>query len=120
MHESTAQFVAKVKTLSSHYNDDSILNTDQLCLALEIPSTRTLSFLGEKTTLATVRSINNTTHNYTVQPIISISGKIIGPVYVCLKEVNGRMSENIRANLLQMKNVVVNLQCIWKADYVVS
>jgi len=107
IHESAERFVAEVKALLSHYNEDSILNTDQLGLELEVPSTRTLSFQGEKTTLASVRSTNNTTHSYTVQPIISMSGKIVGPVYVCLKEANGRMSENIKGNLPRVNNVVV-------------
>jgi hypothetical protein len=36
-----------------------------------------------------------------------MSGKIVSPIYLCLKEVNGRMSENIKSNLPQMENVVV-------------
>ena len=90
-----------------YYNEDFVLNTDQAGLQLEFPSTRTLSYQGEKTTLATVRSVNATTHSYTVQPTITMSGKIFGPIYICLKEVNGRMSDNIKANLPQLKNVVV-------------
>jgi len=93
--------------LLPHYNDDSVLNTDQLGFELEIPPTRTLSYRGEKTTLATVRSINATTHSYTIQPIISMSGKVVGPVFLCLEESNGRMSANIRANLPQVQNVIV-------------
>jgi hypothetical protein len=105
--KSAEQFVTQVKSLLCHYDEDFVLNTDQSGLRLEFPSTRTLSYRGEKTTLATVRSINATTHSYTVQPTISMSGKIVGPIYLCLKEINGRMSDNIRANLPKMKNVVV-------------
>ncbi|CAF4575949.1 unnamed protein product, partial [Didymodactylos carnosus] len=105
--KSAEQFVIEVKSLLPHYNDDFVLNTDQSGLQLEFPSTRTLSYRGEKTTLAAVRSINAATHSYTIQPTISMSGKLFGPVYICLKEANGRMSENIKANLPQMKNVVV-------------
>lgn len=105
--KSAEKFVIEVKSLLPHYKEDFVLNTDQSGLQLEFPSNRTLSYQGEKTTLATVRSINATTHSYTIQPTISMSGKIVGPIYLCLKETNGRMSDNIRANLPQMKNVIV-------------
>ena len=100
--KSAEKFVTEVKSLLPHYNEDFVLNTDQSGLQLEFPSNRTLSYRGEKTTLATVRSINATTHSYTVQSTISMSGMIIGPIYLCWKETNGRMSDNIKANLAQM------------------
>ncbi|CAF1202220.1 unnamed protein product [Adineta ricciae] len=105
--KSADQFVSEVKSLLPYYNEDFVFNTDQAGLQLEFPSIRTLSYQGEKRTLATVRSVNATTHSYTVQPTITMSGKIFGPVYICLKEVNGRMNDNIKANLPQLKNVVV-------------
>ena len=65
------------------------MNTDQLGLELEVSSHRNLSFLAENTTPATVHSISNTIHSYTVQLVISMSRKIVDPMYVCLKEFNG-------------------------------
>ncbi|CAF3988058.1 unnamed protein product [Rotaria sp. Silwood1] len=53
-------------------------------------SKHTLSYQGEKFTLATVRSINNTTYPYTVQTIISMIGTLVGPLFLCLKEPSGR------------------------------
>ena len=104
---SAEQFVTQVKLLLPCYNGDYVWNTDQSGLQLEFPSKQTLSYRGEKTTIATVCSINATTDSYTVQPTISMSGKIVGPIYLCLKEVNGRMSENIKSNLPRVENVVV-------------
>ncbi|CAF3846682.1 unnamed protein product, partial [Rotaria sp. Silwood1] len=49
-------------------------------------SNRTLSFEGEKITVATVRSKHNITHSYTVQPILSMEGTPVGPLFLCLKE----------------------------------
>jgi hypothetical protein len=37
-----------------------------------------------------------------------MSGKIVGPIYLCLKEITGQMRDNIRANLPKVKNVVVS------------
>ena len=92
-----------------HYNEGCVLNTAWSGLQLEFPSTstRTLSHWSEKTTLATVRSRNTSTQSYTVRPIISMSGKIVSLIYPYLRGNNGRMSENIRANLPHLKNVVV-------------
>ena len=104
---SAEQFVAQVKSLLPQYNEDFVLNTNQARLQLEFPATRTLSYRGEKTTLATVRWKNTGTPSYTVQPTISMSGKIVGPIYICLKEINDRLSDTIKAKLPQMKNVVV-------------
>ena len=36
-----------------------------------------------------------------------MSSKIVGPIYLSLKEVNGRMSQNIKSNLPRVENVVV-------------
>ena len=104
---SADQFASDVRALLPKYNEDFVLNTDQSSLEFEIHSNRTLSHQGEKTTLSAVRSINETTHNYTVQPMISLSGKIVGPIYLCLKEPKGRMSDNIKAHLYKADNVLV-------------
>ena len=105
--KSADQFVSDVRALLPKYNEDFVLNTNQSGLEFEIHSNRTLSHQGEKTTLSAVRSINETTHSYTVQPMISLNRKIVGPIYLCLKEPKGRMSDNIKAHLYNAENVVV-------------
>ena len=54
-----------------------------------------------------VRSANNTTHSYTVQPIITMSGKLIWPLFLCLKESSRRLNDNIKNNTFQAGNVIV-------------
>ncbi|CAF1619742.1 unnamed protein product, partial [Didymodactylos carnosus] len=107
INRSADEFVAKVQKIIPQYKPDLILNTDQSGLQLEMHSNRTLSFEGEKLTLAKVRSVSNTTHSYTVQPLISMQGNCVGPLFLCLKEPTGHMSENIKNNLFQADNVVV-------------
>ena len=75
-------------------------------LELELHSNRTLSYKGEKMTITSERSINATTHSYSVQQTISFGGHLIGLVFVYLKEVKGRMSDNIKAHLFKPDNVV--------------
>ena len=107
INESAKDFVSKIKKICQRYRARNVLNTDQSGLEIEMVGNRTLSFKGEKTTLGKVRSIHNTSHSYTVQFITSLSGEQIGKCYLCLKENNGRMSENIKKDLFRASNVTV-------------
>ncbi len=84
IQKSADLFLTDVRALLSRYKEDDVLNTDQSGLELEVHSSRTLSYHDEKTTLSTVRFKNATTHSYTVQPMISLSGKVVGPGFLCL------------------------------------
>ena len=92
--ESANSFVRETKRKMQNYAPEEILNIDQVGLELELHSNRTLSYMGEKVTMVRVRSKNATTHSYTVQPMISAAGKLIGPLFLCLKEPKGKMSES--------------------------
>jgi hypothetical protein len=107
INDSAKNFVANIKTLLSYYRQSNVLNTDQSGVQIEMVGNRTLSFKGEKNTFGKVRSLFNTSHSYTVQFIVSLAGQPVGPCYLCLKEKNGRMSENIKTNLFQAANVIV-------------
>ena len=52
-----------------------------------------LSYQSGKVTFARIRSKNATTHSYTIQPMISLAGQLVGPIYHCLKELKGKMSD---------------------------
>ena len=100
-------FVLEVQKMLPEYRPENVINTDQSGLAFEMYSKRTLSFEGEHLTLTKVQSVHNTTHSYSVQPILSLSGHQIGPLFICLKEPNGHMSDNIKRKLFKTDNVVV-------------
>ena len=107
IRQSADQFVVQVQKFLPKYNLDNVSNTDQSGLQLELFSNRTLSFEGEHLTLGQVQSINNTTHSYPIQPMISMSGRQIGPLFLCLKESSGHLSDNIKKNLFTASNVVI-------------
>ena len=69
-------------------------------------SNRTLSHQGEKVTLSAVRSINDTKYSYSVQPIISMSGNLVRPLFLCLKEASGRLGDTVKKNLFAPSNIV--------------
>jgi hypothetical protein len=74
-------------------------------------STPTLSHEGEPTTSVTVSSIYASTHSYTVMPIVSLSGNILGSVLICLQEKDGKFRENVKEELnnhvKRLKNIRV-------------
>ena len=94
INASADSFVAKVKREMSHYTPEEILNTDQVGIELEMHSTRTLSYKGEDVTTARLRLKNATTHSYIIQPIITLASQLLGPVFTCLKEPKGKMSDS--------------------------
>ena len=83
------------------------MNTDQVGIEKELHSTRTLSIHGEKKIFRFVLSENTTTQSCTVQPTISLDGKPVGPMFLCLEESNGRMGDIVKRNLFEPKNVVI-------------
>ena len=107
IRQSADQFVVQVQKFLPKYNPDNVFNTDQSGLHLALFSNRILSFEGKHLTLGKVQSINNTTHIYTIQPMISMSGRQIGPLFLCLKEALGHLSDNIKKNLFTASNVVI-------------
>ena len=93
--------------LSEKYLPKQILNTDQVGIEKELHSTRTLSIQGEKKTFGSVLSRNAATPSYTVQPTISLDGKLVGLMFLCLQEPNDRMGDIVKRNLFEPKNVVI-------------
>ena len=73
----------------------------------ELYSNCTLSFEGETTTYGSVTSKNATTHSYTIQLMISLDGRLVESMYLCLQETKGRLGDTVQRNLFQPKNVVI-------------
>ena len=67
----------------------------------------TLSIQSEKKTFESVLSKNATTHSYIVQPTISLDGKLVEPMFLCLEEPNDSMGNIVKRNLFEPKNFVI-------------
>ena len=102
--EAAKDFVMKTKAFIEKTQPNLVLNSDQIGIELELHGNRTLSYSGEKSTWASIRSVGTATHSYTVQPTITMDGYVLGPLYVCLKEPSGHISENIKKKLFNAKN----------------
>jgi len=103
INKSADNFISDVLKLLSKHDFDLVFNTDPSGLELEMHSNRTLSFEGEKTTLAKVRSLHNTTQfNHLFQWSV-----LVDPLFLCMKEATGHMSKNIKQNLFKADNIAI-------------
>ncbi|CAF4147377.1 unnamed protein product, partial [Rotaria sordida] len=84
-----------------------ILNTHQISIELEPHGDRTLTHNEEKSTCRSVLLLGAATHSYTIQPTITMDGCVLNPLYMCLKEVSGHISENLKKNLFNAKNIIL-------------
>jgi hypothetical protein len=94
IEKSAKEFVDAVREDAKNYSSNEIFNTDQVGLEKEFHSSRTLTFKGERTTAGSVKSQSAATHSYTIQPLVSMAGQVIGPLFLCLQEPTGRISES--------------------------
>lgn len=94
------------------FPDQLILNFDQSGFQYELTTGRTLSWSGERDTLASVDQANKATHSYTIQPIISRDGRAVGKLLICLQETSGnsfgpRVQQEVDRLVNEYGNVVV-------------
>jgi hypothetical protein len=100
-------FLDSLKVLPN-YQSTHIFNTDQSGFKYKLHSTRTLSFIREKSVASSVRSVYATTHSYTIQPTTTFEDKLLSPLFICLQEAGGSFGPHVAQSLFQCPNVVVN------------
>lgn len=78
-------FQGKIIQLSTAFDWNHIINTDQCGFQYEITLQWIYTFKGDKQMFSYAHSLNNlSTHSYTVQYIMRMEGNIIGNVLMCL------------------------------------
>ncbi|CAF1540353.1 unnamed protein product [Adineta ricciae] len=107
VQQSKQYFLTEYYNSLPDYDPSEVINTDQSGVEKELHSTRTLSAVGLKKIYGIVSSKNATTHSYTIQPSISLDGKVVDPILLCLQEVNGKMGDTVKKNLFKPANVVI-------------
>jgi hypothetical protein len=51
--------------------------------------------------------MNAVTHSYTIMPIISMAGKLIDPVFICLQEPTEKLGPRVKQSIYQASNIHV-------------
>ncbi|XP_044576758.1 uncharacterized protein LOC123259975 isoform X1 [Cotesia glomerata] len=118
---SAEMFRIQTKQLISNFDSDFVINTDQTDFLKFIFSgcqyqsmfNRTLTEKGSKTVFAKVQDMTKVSHSYTAQYSITLSGKLLPHVFICLQEPTGdfgpRIKKNVEEYLKKYKNVIVTL-----------
>ncbi|CAF1124292.1 unnamed protein product [Didymodactylos carnosus] len=105
IHQAGEEFVSEVKKILPKYKLECIFNIDQSGFHYEFTSNRTLSFRNERSTFVTVKSLNATTHSYTVMPLVNAAGRLVSPVFICLQEPTCRFP--VTKDVFSTSNVIV-------------
>jgi len=107
LQKTTDDFLNTVKPLIEQFRSENIYSSDQSSFQLEIHSGRLLSHQGIRKVQCVVESLASTTHSYTIQPIISCDGNLLSPLFIVLKEANGRFGPRVEENLFRPTNVII-------------
>lgn len=93
------------------FHDRLIFNFDQSGFEYEMSAERTLSWQGERDTMALADQANKATHSYTIQPTVSRDGRMLGKLLICMQEPTGRFGPRtsllVREAEAKFKNVRV-------------
>ncbi len=97
-------FVKNIKLIIQNYEPDQIFNTDQSGINYETYSQRTLANIGESTEVS-ANSLNAMSHSYTIQPVMSFEGKLVGKLLLCLQEINSKFGPRVENQLFKANNI---------------
>lgn len=106
--QAAKEFQHEIKELQQFYKPELILNTDQTAFQYELIPKRTLTNKGERIVQGFAESpTNSATHTYTVQYTIAASGQMVGDVFLCLQEKDGRLGDRVQNQLFLAPNVTI-------------
>ena len=77
-------FLIEAIIIIIQFSSSAVINTDQSGFNYEMYSKRTLSQYGEKNTVLFVNSMNAISHSYTIQPVITMEGKLLPKFLICI------------------------------------
>ena len=95
------------REIANDYDADQIFNTDQSGFKYEMHGARSLSLRGERTTMSVAQQMDKLTHSYTLQPIISMSGKLQRNIMIVFQEKDGKFGPRVAAALPHINGIYV-------------
>ncbi|XP_076302087.1 uncharacterized protein LOC143220302 [Lasioglossum baleicum] len=89
-------FLHASRALIKDFHMDFVINTDQTGCQYQSTYGRTLAQRGSKVVSVQMQSVNKMTHSYTAQYAVTLSGKLLPTVFVCLQEKSGKFGPRVR------------------------
>lgn len=99
------EFIETVKINIANVGAENTFNSDQSGFNLELHAGRTLAEVGQKAVETIVQSKTSTTHSYTIQPLISASGKLLTPMLIVLNEPTGKFGPRVEQTMFRAENI---------------
>ena len=108
IEQSALVFTGEINTeIIPNFSPDEIFNTDQSGFQYEMHRDRTLAMVGQRSVEVRVENTRARTHSYTIQPMISMSGKLLSPMMLVLQETTGSFGPMVGPSLPQPPNVYI-------------
>ncbi|GFT84611.1 HTH CENPB-type domain-containing protein [Trichonephila clavipes] len=98
-HAAAEKFRLHTRALIPNYDKDFVLNTDQTGCQYQSMYNRTLAEQGSKVVLVKRKDMNKVTHSYTAQYVMTLSGKLLPTVFICLQEANGNFGPRVQKSV---------------------
>lgn len=96
-----------VDNVRAQFDPTEVFNTDQSGFNYVVHTNRTLSYTGERVTRASVNAVGPLTHSYTIQPLLNMSGALVGKLYVNLQEIEGQFGPRVATSLPNFPNLFI-------------
>lgn len=99
INERARIFQNQLSALVQNYPARLVINTDQTGCQIQMTTDRTYSTKGEKKTFACYENIHKTTHSYTAQYSVTLEGKLLPLVFLCLQEPTGQFGPIVKRHV---------------------
>lgn len=96
---SAGVFKNQLAVLVPQFEPRFVLNTDQTGCEFQIMTNRTYSHRGERVTLVSTKNPNKCTHSYTAQYTVSLDGRLLPKVFLCMKESNDEFGPIVKVRV---------------------
>jgi hypothetical protein len=73
----------------------------------EFHSLRTLTDMGERTTVLTVKALYDCTHSYIVMPVLQKDGSIFPKILICFQEKDGKFGPIVSKSIVNRDNIII-------------
>ena len=103
------KFVEDVRKLIKEYGPENVYNMDQSGFERSMMSHTTLASTGSSQVQVLTQSVSGTTHTYTIQPIVSASGRFVLPLTICLQEKDGKFGDRVKEGMYKNTDLIYSI-----------
>ena len=94
------------------FDPGEVFNTDRSGFSNLVRTSRTLSYSRERNTVALVNALGSRAHSYTIQPLLNMDGRLMGALYVNLRDTSDEFGPLVAASIPGFPNL--HITC-WKS-----